>query len=174
MNCEIKQLYIFRLFRVDQIDQLARSYVQHVLLIQIFAAPRRAYVDVQRPVSVHSGADHTLPAEESPVPAPSPSGGDGGRAHGIPGGGAERADAPGHDLRIFTQRSRESARLHPQLLPGNVLFFFKNSFWRTSVLFVGPLIPRFWTSDDVYRGSPHLDGMDSSNSPLVQHLLTSW
>ena len=29
--------------------------------------------------------------------------------------------------------------------------FLKN-FWRTQVLFVGPLIPLFWTSDDVVSG----------------------
>ena len=31
-------------------------------------------------------------------------------------------------------------------------FFFFLNFWRTRVLFVGPLIPLFWTSDDVSPG----------------------
>ena len=49
-------------------------------------------------------------------------------------------------------------------------------------LFVGPLIPPFWTSvlDFKARVDPltcmlhHLCAMDSSDSPLVQHLLISW
>ena len=64
------------------------------------------------------------------------------------------------------------------------LFFFVN-FWRTSVIFVGLLIPLFWTSGDIWPGFqsqggclicmfPRLHPMDSSDSPLVQHLLTSW
>ena len=63
-------------------------------------------------------------------------------------------------------------------------FFFQN-FWRTWVLFVGPLIPLFWTSGDIYPGFqsqvgslacmlPCLCTTDSWDSPLVQHLLTSW
>ena len=57
-------------------------------------------------------------------------------------------------------------------------------FWRAQVPFVGPLIPLFWTSGDVcpvfqsQGGSLAcrlccLHAMDSSDSPLVQHLLTS-
>ena len=58
-------------------------------------------------------------------------------------------------------------------------------FWRTSVLFVKPLIPLFWTSDDVSSGFQRQSGsltivlrrlyaMDSSDSPPARHLLTSW
>ena len=61
---------------------------------------------------------------------------------------------------------------------------FSIKFLRTSVLFVGPLIPLFWPSGDVCLGFqsksrsptcvlPDLLAMDSSDSPLVQHLLTS-
>ena len=32
----------------------------------------------------------------------------------------------------------------------NTYFLFK--FWRTSILFVRPLIPLFWTSDDICHG----------------------
>ena len=35
---------------------------------------------------------------------------------------------------------------------GQFVYFFKKKIWRTSVLFVGPLIPLFWTSGDVYPG----------------------
>ena len=62
--------------------------------------------------------------------------------------------------------------------------FFK-IFWRTHVLFVGPLIPLFWTSGNVCPGfqsqggslacmQPYLCTRDSTESPLVQHLPTSW
>ena len=62
-------------------------------------------------------------------------------------------------------------------------FFQKN--WRTQVPFLGSLIPLFWTSGDVCPECQiqggflacvrcHLCAMDSSDSPLVLHLLTSW
>ena len=55
--------------------------------------------------------------------------------------------------------------------------------WRAQVIFVGPLIPLFWISGDI---CPHFQSQggsltrvlcrlcatDSSDSPLVQHLLT--
>ena len=61
-------------------------------------------------------------------------------------------------------------------------FIFLKKFWRTHALFVGPLIPLLWTSGDLCPGFqrqggslacvwPHLYSMDSSDSPLVQHLL---
>ena len=64
-------------------------------------------------------------------------------------------------------------------------YFFKIKIWRTWVLFVGPLIPLFWTSGDFspefqsQGGSlacvlPRLRTTDSWDSPLVRHLLTSW
>ena len=63
--------------------------------------------------------------------------------------------------------------------------FFLKFFWRTSVLFVGRLIPKFWNFGDVCPGFqiqggsllcmlPHPCVMDSSDSPLVQHPLTFW
>ena len=65
--------------------------------------------------------------------------------------------------------------------------FFKNIFWRTQVLFVGPLIPLFWTSGDVFSGfqsqsgQPYLHLMEAymlhvlrDYSPLVWYLTTSW
>ena len=63
-------------------------------------------------------------------------------------------------------------------------FFFKKKIWRTHVLFVGPLIPLFWTSGDVSPGFQSQGGsltcvllrlhtMNSSDSPLLRHLLTS-
>ena len=56
--------------------------------------------------------------------------------------------------------------------------------WRTSVFFVGPLIPLFWTTVDIWPRFhslgglfayiiTHLCAMDSIGSTLVQHLLTS-
>ena len=62
--------------------------------------------------------------------------------------------------------------------------FKKKILWRTQVLFVGPLITMFWTSGDVCPGFQkpgwipfcvlcYLHAMDSSDSPLVRHLLTS-
>ena len=62
-------------------------------------------------------------------------------------------------------------------------FLFK-TFLGTHVLFVGPLIPLFWTSGDICSGFqsqggslacmlPRMRAMDSSNSPLVRHLPTS-
>ena len=60
--------------------------------------------------------------------------------------------------------------------------FFLKFFWRT-VLFVGPLMYLSWTSGDVCHGFQSQGGshacmlqiaMDSSDSPLVWHLLTSW
>ena len=58
-------------------------------------------------------------------------------------------------------------------------------FWRTSVLFVGPLIPLLWTSGDIcprfesQGGSLnfvpcHLREMDFLDSLLLQHLPSSW
>ena len=60
-----------------------------------------------------------------------------------------------------------------------------SKFWRTSVRFVGPLIPLLWTYSDVCpwfqsQGDPlacvlhYLHATKSSDSPLVQHPLTSW
>ena len=57
-------------------------------------------------------------------------------------------------------------------------------FWRRRVLFVGPLIPLIWTSDDICPGFQSHSGslacvlfrlcaMDSSDSPLVRQLPTS-
>ena len=42
-----------------------------------------------------------------------------------------------------------------------LLFFFLNflNFWRTHVLFVGPLIPLFWTSGDVVPGFQSQGGL---------------
>ena len=65
------------------------------------------------------------------------------------------------------------------------ILFFKKNFWRTRVLSVGPLKPLFWTFCDVCPGFqsqggsfafglPCLCTMDSSDSPLAQHLPTSW
>ena len=62
---------------------------------------------------------------------------------------------------------------------------FLKKFWRTWVLFVGLQIPLFWTSGDVSPGFqtqggslacvlPRLCTMNSWDSPLVWHLLTSW
>ena len=56
----------------------------------------------------------------------------------------------------------------------NVICLFFLFFWRTSVLFVGPLIQLFWSSGDIFRGFrsqdgslacilPCLDAMDSSH-----------
>ena len=65
-------------------------------------------------------------------------------------------------------------------------FFFKKIFWRTWVLFLGPLIPLFWTSGDVSSGFQSQSGQPYSScveaymlyvpwdSPLVWHLPTSW
>ena len=59
-------------------------------------------------------------------------------------------------------------------------------FWRTRVLFMGPLIPLFWTFGDVssvfqgQSGQPYLHLAEVYmmyvpwDSPLVQHLSTSW
>ena len=66
----------------------------------------------------------------------------------------------------------------------NSLRYPHNSFWRTSVLFLRSLIHLFWNSGDVCLGfkarggSPYLCAslpvMESSDSPLVQYLLTYW
>ena len=56
------------------------------------------------------------------------------------------------------------------------------NFWRTWVLFVGPIIPLFWTSGDVSSGfqsqswQPYLSLVEAYvlHSRLVWHLLTSW
>ena len=37
-------------------------------------------------------------------------------------------------------------------------YLFCKTFWRTKVLFVGPLIPLFWTSGDVYFGFQRQSG----------------
>ena len=71
--------------------------------------------------------------------------------------------------------------ISPYDLPCSTL----NLFWRTLDIFMGPLIPLFWTSGNVL---PRLQGQigcqacmlyclcvrDSSDLPLVQHLLVSW
>ena len=62
---------------------------------------------------------------------------------------------------------------------------FKKMFWRTWVIFVEPLMTLVWSSGDVSLGFQSCGGylscvlcclcaMDTSDSPLVQHLLTSW
>ena len=65
-------------------------------------------------------------------------------------------------------------------------FFLWKFFWRTSVLFVGPLILLFldfwwwlpWDSkprvDPLACMLDHLCAIDPSDSPQVPHLLTSW
>ena len=65
-------------------------------------------------------------------------------------------------------------------------FFFNLNFWRTQVLFVGTLIPLFWTSGDVSSGFQSQSGQSYLHlaeayvlhipwdSPLVWHLPTSW
>ena len=65
-------------------------------------------------------------------------------------------------------------------------FWKSANFLRTWVLFVGPLIPMFWTSGDVssgfqsQSGQPYLYLAEAYMMyilwfpPLVQHLLTSW
>ena len=51
--------------------------------------------------------------------------------------------------------------------------FFKKKIWRTSVIFVGPLIPLFWTSGDIcpgfqrQSGSPYLH----ASSPVCNNIL---
>ena len=73
---------------------------------------------------------------------------------------------------------------HKSLIFETIQTFWKKS-WRTSVLFVGPLIPLFWTSSDICpwfqsQGRslscvlPHLCVMILLDSFLDQHLLTSW
>ena len=61
--------------------------------------------------------------------------------------------------------------------------FFSLNFWRTHVLLMGPLIPRFCTSGDVCPRFQNQGGSNlyaflpasySSDSPLVWHLLTAW
>ena len=63
---------------------------------------------------------------------------------------------------------------------------FLKFFWRTWVLFVGPLIPLFWTSGDVSSGFQSQSGQAYLSlaeaymlhvpwdSPVVWHLPTSW
>ena len=69
--------------------------------------------------------------------------------------------------------------------PGCRIWDFFKSLWSTSVLFVGPLMPVFWTSGHVSSWFQSQSGslvcvlhclhaMDSLDSPLVQHLLMSW
>ena len=93
---------------------------------------------------------------------------------------------PGCRLRQSRSRTchrdrRLSRRIHERLLKAMEVF---KKFWRTLVvLFVGQLISVFWTSGDVWpvfqsQGGflvcvlCHLRAMDSSDSPLVWHLLT--
>ena len=66
-----------------------------------------------------------------------------------------------------------------------IVFFFQ-SFWRTHVLFLGPLVPLFWISGDVSSGFQSQSGFCliriaeanvmylPQDPPLVLHLLTSW
>ena len=62
---------------------------------------------------------------------------------------------------------------------------FLKIFWRTLFCFVGPLTLLFWTSSDICPGFQSQGGslackhcclhaLYSSDSPLMQHLLTSW
>ena len=41
--------------------------------------------------------------------------------------------------------------------------FFKKIFWRTQVIFVGPLIPLFWTCGDVSSGFQSQSGQPYSS-----------
>ena len=65
--------------------------------------------------------------------------------------------------RNFTETSFKVTRKTRQFLIGKLemVFFFK-MFWMTSVLFVGPLMTRFWTSGDTCFG-----GFDSHRGSLV-------
>ena len=83
----------------------------------------------------------------------------------------------------FTQPGSGSSP-HTISTKGNNIFILE-IFWRTSVLFVRPLIPLFWTCADVCHGFqsqggflacvlPRLHAMDSLDSSIVRHQLTSW
>ena len=50
------------------------------------------------------------------------------------------------------------------------LFFFFN-FWRTRVLFVGPLIPLFWTSGDVCPGFQSVYRLHTRNEVYISFIL---
>ena len=47
--------------------------------------------------------------------------------------------------------------------------FFKKYFWRTSVLFVRPLIPLFWTSDDLCAGFSSQGGSSCLHASSPAH-----
>ena len=78
-----------------------------------------------------------------------------------------------------------SWNLVQHLLQILVASLFSLNFWRTLVLFVRPIIPLFWTSSAVCLGFQSQGGsltcvlccvcaMNSSDSPLVRHLLIFW
>ena len=78
-----------------------------------------------------------------------------------------------------------SGVISDHVTPWTKISLFLINFLRTWVLFVGPLIPLFWTSGDICPGFQslggslacmlcHLHAMNSWDSPLVWHLLTSW
>ena len=60
---------------------------------------------------------------------------------------------------MFNQRSHNSALIIPCVFLRLIFYFiFLKIFCRTQVLFVGPLIPLFWTSGEVCPGFQSQDG----------------
>ena len=84
-----------------------------------------------------------------------------------------------HQLPIRPRRTNLYMTQH------KVAYCLIKKIWRTSVLFLGPLIVLFWTLVTSAQGFKarvdslacmlrHLYAMESSDSSLVWHLLTSW
>ena len=85
---------------------------------------------------------------------------------------------PGHPP---TPHNQQASSMDPTGMLSCLIIFF----WNTSVLFEGPLIPFLWTCGDICTGVKAredalvgmlccLHAIDSSDSPLMWHLLTSW
>ena len=53
-----------------------------------------------------------------------------------------------------------------------IYVFFQNNFWRTRVLFMGPMIPLFWTSGDVSSGFQSQNGQPYSHLAEVYVMYT--
>ena len=74
-----------------------------------------------------------------------------------------------HQIKIYMQ-----SPLHPVLFQWESFFFFFLNFCRTQVLFVGPLIPLFWTSGDVcpgfqsQGGFPHLRASSPAHNGFLR------
>ena len=77
------------------------------------------------------------------------------------------ADPPGEQCMLADTGNKRAVSILLECIL--VIHFFKKYFWRTSVLFVRPLIPLFWTSGDVCPGFSSQGGSSCLHASSLAH-----